>query len=313
MLLQPAMVNHLLAAVGKGRSGLSADQRIAVCGTHRSGTTLLGRVLAVDRGSRQIFEPFNPGSGIAGLSIYFVAGDWPGNDWPLMIDRFFAADSISFRSLGGGRLQWLTGTRLAREYAAAMMFRPRRLVLKAPFLSLSSRYLIDRHDVQVVFTVKHPAAFFVSLQRVGWGDSLPFGDLVDQGVVDAAAVAAAPSLAARAGLFWNIVNRHALQIVHQRPDAASIWSHERFCRGPDAEMAGVANALRIDYSPAMRQAVNIMAYADVVRPPPGTINALERNAAALADDWRDQISSEDERELRTRCSGLYGDIVGGAW
>ena len=315
MLLQSRPVDRLIALFGDVR-GLGADRRIAVCGTHRSGTTLLGDFLTADPRSRQIFEPFNPVFGIDGVTHSFVAGDAPDSRWHDVIDRFLAADDVHFRRPPmeqPGISRWLKGTKAAREFVAARLLRPRRLVFKCPFMTLSSNYLIDRHGIQVVFTVKHPAAFFASLKRVGWHESLPLDDMVDQGVIDAATRDAATTAAARAGLFWAVVNGHALDTHRRFPGASTFWSHERFCRAPDDEMARLTAALYIDYTPEMRSAVAAATHGVIVEPDGGTVHALVRDTAAMADSWRGRVSAEDEAELRARCSALYEEITGLHW
>lgn len=316
MLLLTRPIDWLMLRFGDPR-GLGADRRIAVCGTHRSGTTLVGSLLTVDPRSRQIFEPFNPASGIAGATQSFVAADWPGNDWQRLIDDFLAAEGVRFRypvARGHHRLmRWLKGTRLAREYAAARLLRTRRLVIKCPFMSLSGQYLIDRHGIQLVFTVKHPASFFVSLRRVGWHEDLPLDDMVEQGVIDAATRDAATTPAARAGLFWSILNRHALETRRRFPAAATIWSHERFCREPHEEMARVTAALGIAYSAAMRQEVAQATSGAIVVPAGSKVHELVRDAAGMVDEWRGRVSPDEEAELRAYCGALYEEIIGEGW
>jgi hypothetical protein len=315
VFLQTRPVDRLIARLGDPR-GLGADRRIAVCGTHRSGTTLLGSFLTADPRSRQIFEPFNPAFGIEDATYSFIAGDVPDSPWHDVIDRFLAADGVRFRQPPSDHQplrRWLKGTRAAREFAAARLFRPRRLVFKCPFMSLSSQYLIDRHGIQVVFAIKHPGAFFASLRRVGWHEALPLDDMVEQGVIDAATRDGATTAAARAGLFWTVVNRHALETQRRFPGATAFWSHEHFCRAPNEEMARVTAALHLDYSDAMRRAVAEATGGAIVDPDGGTVHALVRNSAAMADSWRDRVSAEEQAELRTRCGALYEEIVGSAW
>jgi hypothetical protein len=315
VLLQTQPFHRLMSKLGDSR-GLGGDRRLAVCGTHRSGTTLLGALLSADPRSCQIFEPFNPVFGIEEATRSFIAADWPINQWQEVIDRFLAGEGVRFRrpASNDNRLaRWIKGTRLTREYAAARLFRPSRLVIKCPFISLSSQYLIDQHGMQVVFAVKHPASFFVSLRRVGWDETLPLDDLVAQGVIDAATCDAATTPAARAGLLWNVINAHALDTHRRYPAAAAIWSHERFCRDPDAEMSRLTGALHIDYSPAMKLAVSRATHGVVVRPPAATIHELVRNAAEMSDDWRNYVSAEDDAELRARCGTLYRELIGDDW
>jgi len=315
VFLQSPPIDRLMNTFGHPR-GLAADCRIAVCGTHRSGTTLLGSLLTADPGSRQIFEPFHTVFGLETVNRSFIAGDQPDSPWHDVIDRFFAAEGVRFQRppVENNRFMlWLKGTRVAREYAAARLFRPQRLVLKESFLSLAGQYLIDRHGVQVVYAVKHPAAFFASLRRVGWHEALPLDELVEQGMLDPAARDAATTPAARTGLFWNVINGHALETHRRFPGAASFWSHERFCAEPHEEMQRLTAALRIDYSPTMRQAVAEATGGSVVAPPSDTVHQLVRNSAAMVGAWRERVSAEEERELRERCGALYSEITGEGW
>jgi hypothetical protein len=315
LFLQTRPIDRLMNTLGHPR-GLVADCRIAVCGTHRSGTTLLGSLLTADPGSRQIFEPFHTVFGIDTVNRSFIAGDQPDSPWREVIDRFFAAEGVRFQRppVENSRFtRWLKGTRVAREYAAARLFRPRRLVLKESFLSLAGQYLIDRHGVQLVFAIKHPAAFFASLRRVGWHEALPLDELVEQGVLDPAVRDAATTPAARTGLFWNVINRHALETQRRFPGAANFWSHERFCAAPDEEMQRLADGLRIEYSPAMRRAVAHATQGSVVAPPGDTVHQLVRNSAAMIGEWRQRVTPEEEAELRERCGALYQEITGDEW
>jgi hypothetical protein len=315
VFLQTRPIDRLVHTLGHPQ-GLAADCRIAVCGTHRSGTTLLGSLLTADPGSRQIFEPFHTQFGLEEVTSSFIAADQPDSPWRDVIDRFFAAEGVRFQRppVRTSRFtRWLKGTRAAREYAAARLFRPRRLVLKESFLSLAAQYLIDRHGVRVVFTVKHPAAFFASLRRVGWHEALPLDELVEQGVLDAETRDAATTPAARTGLFWNVINRHALETHRRFPGGASFWMHESFCAAPDVEMQHLADSLRIEYSPAMRRAVALATQGSVVAPPSDTVHQLVRNSAAMIGEWRQRVTPEEEAELRERCGALYHEITGDDW
>jgi hypothetical protein len=226
------------------------------------------------------------------------------------------AEGVRFRRPPGYRhtlAKWIKGTRLSREYVATRLVRPSRLVIKCPFMSLASQHLIARSGFKVVFAVKHPASFLVSLRRVGWDKSLPLDDLVAQGVIDPATRDAANTPVARAGLFWNVVNAHALETQRRFPAETAIWSHERFCRDPHAEMARTADALAIRYSPAMRLAIDHATQGHVVRPPADTVHQLVRNADGMTDEWRSHLSAGEDAELRHLCGNLYRELIGEHW
>lgn len=187
------------------------------------------------------------------------------------------------------------------------------MVIKDPFLSLSAQYLIKRHRFQVVFAVKHPAAFLSSLRRVGWDRTVPLDDLVDQGVISVAQRDRAQGPVAQAALLWNAINRHALETQRRFPGSVAIWSHERFCLDPDGEMERLTQAFDIPYSDAMRAEVARSTLGDVVTPPSETIHQLVRNSAAMAGSWRERLPQAEQDEMRALCGPVYQELVKDAW
>lgn len=314
MLFQSQPVNQILTLVARGR-GLSADLRIAVCGTHRSGTTLVGNLLAADRRTIQIVEPFSPAFGIDTVDRWFVFADSCGSKFRSTIDGFLAAKQVHFRASASRRerlAHWIKPPRMQRAFAAARLVHPDRLIIKDPFLALAGQYLIDHHKFRIVYTVKHPGAFYASLLRVGW-IHLPLEDLVMQGALDAGVAAGATSMAARAAVFWNTINGHALAVKRKSPGSVSIWCHDAFCYAPLDETARVARELGIEFSQAMRRAVIRASSGDIVTPPAGTIHALVRNSRALSNAWREVVPADAECELRRRCEPVYQQLFGRAW
>ncbi|PTS75705.1 hypothetical protein DBR17_15625, partial [Sphingomonas sp. HMWF008] len=290
MLLQSAQFDRLVS-VATGSGGLVADRRIAVCGTHRSGTTLLGDLLSADPRTAQLFEPFSPLSGIACVDRWYASADRPGSPWRQVIDDYIAGQNTKWRTRRGetpNLARWFKGTPMLREYVAARVRRPHRIVVKCPYLTLSAQYLIERHDFRVLFTVRHPGAFLASLRRVQWDAAVWLDDLVEQGSCSREERAMATTQAAQAGLLWRIVNRHALETQRLFPDSAVLLSHEDFCADPHGEMARVTQGLGIDYSLKMQKAVSHATAGDVVIPPEGEVELLVRNASAMVGEWRNR-------------------------
>ena len=161
MLLQSAQFDRFISAA-TGAGGLVAADRIVVCGTHRSGTTLLGDLLSADPRTAQLFEPFSPLSGIACVDRWYASADRAGSRWRHVIDDYVAGRNTKWRTRRGetpNLPRWFKGTPMLREYVAARVRRPQRIVVKCPYLTLSAQYLIERHDFRALFTVRHPGAF----------------------------------------------------------------------------------------------------------------------------------------------------------
>jgi hypothetical protein len=147
---------------------------ILVTGAHRSGTTWIGKMLALAPGTGYLHEPFNPVTppGISGARF----------------DRFFAyvtADNASpfeeplRRTLGfdygwGRQLRAIHSpgdalhtVRDGISFARARM-RHACPVMKDPIALFSAEWLAETFGMDVVITVRHPAAFAASLLRLGW-------------------------------------------------------------------------------------------------------------------------------------------------
>ncbi|MDG2535768.1 sulfotransferase [Sphingomonas sp. HITSZ_GF] len=295
---------------------LAAATRLAITGTHRSGTTLLGRLIAADRGSARIFEPFNRDFGIEGVDRWYANADGADHRWDDLLDRFLRGEEGRFRTTSSLFKQWaywLKPSSNQRVYHRAVRVPPNRLILKDPFLALASRQLIERYGFKVIYTIKHPVAFYRSLVRVGWHNIIPLDDLVAQGALDPAARAAAQTPAAEAGLLWNLVNAHAVEVRAAHPLSVSFCLHEDFCHNPIDETRRVAADLGIPFTPAIQDAVERLTSGTVVSPPASKIHELVRNAQALPDLWRGEINAEDERALRELCEPLYDEIYRRLW
>ena len=315
MLLQSDVFDQFVSSITRG-GGLNAECRIVVCGTHRSGTTLLGDLLSSDPRSAQLFEPFCPLIGIEDVDTWYAAGDRPGSNWQGVIDRFVAGRKTKWHTAprdSWSLRRWLKGTPMLRQYVLARVLRPRRIVVKCPYLTLSAQYLIEQHDFRVLFTVRHPGAFLASLRRVHWDAAVWLDDLAKQGSCTPDERAMATTEATQAGLLWLVVNRHVLATRQRFPDSAVLLSHEHFCDDPHGQMARVTRSLGIVYSDTMREAVTRATGGDVVIPPADKAHFLVRNTVAMVGEWRDRVSARDEAELRMLCEPLYQQLVGTDW
>ena len=134
---------------------------ILVTGSHRSGTTWVGQVLATLPGSTYIHEPFNL--------------DYPCAQYPLRMEHWFqrlngehGAHQQAFAELLLqsprqqappliGNLRW----KLARRST-------RTIILKDPIALLSADWLAEHCGVFPLVMLRHPAAFVSSLKKYGW-------------------------------------------------------------------------------------------------------------------------------------------------
>ena len=157
---------------------------ILVTGTHRSGTTWVGKMLAADALTAYISEPLNilHRSGVFHAKVdhwyqYICeeneAAYLPAFGELLEFDYHLWDEIRSLRS----RKDFL---RMGRDFLIFYngLMRGQRALLKDPFAVFSTPWFAKRLSCKVVITVRHPAAFASSLKRLNW--FFDFQNLLDQ-------------------------------------------------------------------------------------------------------------------------------------
>jgi hypothetical protein len=157
---------------------------VLVTGSHRSGTTWVGRMLALPESVCYVDEPFN----VDRRSRWFRT---PFDLWFTYVTR--ENEGSYYRTIErvvGLRYDWRYGLqncrsladlrRVARDSARLLQRRWSGQVplIKDPIAVLSSEWLHERFGVQVVVMIRHPAAFAGSLKTKGW--KYPFSHFLRQ-------------------------------------------------------------------------------------------------------------------------------------
>lgn len=205
---------------------------ILVTGSPRSGSTWVGNVLALDRNSGYVHEPFNnhcpPGLCRAGLHDFtYITAE----NEALYLDAL--SDTLAWRYSTTAELRTLRTprglARLARDFAyfEAMRQRGARMIVKDPLAIFSADWLAQRFGAQVVVIIRHPASFVASMRAAGFVmhfkslHSQP--RLIEERLAPfAEAIAAATpnpsdSIAANT-LLWNVLHHHIDQLQSEHPD-----------------------------------------------------------------------------------------------
>jgi hypothetical protein len=147
---------------------------ILVTGSHRSGTTWVGRMLTLSREAGYIHEPLNParrpGWGAGRISDWYLyVCDENEDRWHQVFD-----DVVSFKYRPLTNLRFVRSPRQAvwfmQDLARAMPLRLRRPrpLIKDPFVLFSAPWVADRFSADVVVTIRHPVAFIGSIKRLNW-------------------------------------------------------------------------------------------------------------------------------------------------
>jgi Sulfotransferase family len=304
---------------------------ILVTGSHRSGTTWVGRMLASSGEAAYIHEPFNPdrkpGWGAGRIPYWYLYVTRANESFylPVMHDVMALRYPLrpNLREVTGVRRAALLASDLGRNVVARA--RGLRPLMKDPLALFSAEWLAQRFDMRVVVMIRHPAAFVSSIERLGWrfrfrgwlaqGSLLrdwlhPFEaemhrcwlgdvDLVDQGIV-----------------MWNAMH-HVIREYRRRHPSWIFLRHEDLAAAPQEgfERLFAEFGLRWD----ARVAARVKSYSsggnpvDVAR---WRHSSLRRDSVATVGAWRRRLSTEDIARVRAGVADIapefYGDDAWGA-
>jgi hypothetical protein len=297
---------------------------ILVTGGHRSGTTWVGKMLALAPGVGYIHEPFNPTTpvGVSGARFprffEYVCAENEG-DYGRQLERTLAFRYNTARQLAALRspvdvartaADWI---RFARARATGA-----RPLVKDPIALFSSEWLADRFGMDVLVLIRHPAAFASSLIRLGWRHRFesfleqpllmehhlhPFEDEIRRHA------GRETDVLAQAVLLWRIIYEVVDTFRRRRPD----WSfarHEDISREPASSFGRVYEQLGLEYTEAARQAIRSSTSA--ANPAEASdVHGTRLDSEANISSWKRRLSPEQialvRRETEDLASRFYSD------
>jgi Sulfotransferase family len=255
-----------------GSSSLKATKHrpILITGSHRSGSTWVGKMVAASREVGYLQEPFHPchdpGLFQASIDLFNI----------YIQDHNAARYEAATRNLLKFRyspLARMAGPRGLRDAGASILFAAchfryrlerRRPLLKDPLALFSAEWLADRFNAQVVVLVRHPAAFANSLAKANW--RYPFDNLLKQPrlMEDHLSgfrrdiehmVRHGDDIVGEAILIWRITHHVIAGYQRRRPDWL-IFRHEDLSRDPVRSFAPIFQYLGLDYGVRVQQFID---------------------------------------------------------
>jgi hypothetical protein len=299
---------------------------ILVTGINRSGTTWVGQTLAQAPGVALIYEPFSPrhrpGILRAATPAWFTyVSDAPPEGLAADVQRmlqFRYSYSAEISSLRSPR----DAGRMVRDAARFARWRRARLrpLVKDPIAVLAAPWLAREFGMQVVVTIRHPAAYASSMRRLGWTHDFS-GFLAQPGLVDdlvpalrgdIEAMAARPGdILDQAGLLWNVIHTVIDGYRRDHPDWIFV-RHEDLSAAPVAAFRDIAGRVGLDFTPEVQAYV-----ADTTSPGNpaeagrGVVHELRRDSGAAARTWHDRLTPDEVARVRARteavASAFYTD------
>lgn len=243
---------------------------ILVSGSHRSGTTWTGKMIAESPYTAYIYEPFNfkhrkPGLCAAPIDCWFKYICQENGS----LFRKPLQDTLQFR------YSILRDVKKAENfnhiYHAIKRYRKwrryrkhsRRPLMKDPLALFSAGWLAEQFNMQVVILIRHPAAFTGSLKKADWHH--PFADFLKQPLLmqhhlfpfekDITAFAEQQkNIIDQAILLWNITHFMIRTYMKNNPDWFFI-RHEDLSRNPQHEFEKIYRYLDLPFTEKIRSSI----------------------------------------------------------
>lgn len=288
---------------------------VFVTGAPRSGTTFVGRVLSLPLEVDYIHEPFNPLTGMPGITQWYRYVR-PSLDTEEMQHYHTLARTIfNYDLMLKGRVPevdpWLkrvvksmVGSR-GPFYLRLAKCNPfhQAAVIKDPIGGLLSEYLYLHFNVKPVIVIKHPTSFVASLKRVGWWES--FSKLSDQPLLiedyfydDANFVSkdwSDPILGAAA--FWRAVHK----VLLTQADRYSDWqvvTHEQLSQDPVSTFRQLYKVLELPWREAVRRNIIRLTQGNgSAEARSGVVQDLRRKSSDIFTLRRSSLSLAERRAI----------------
>lgn len=292
---------------------------ILVTGSHRGGTTWVGKTLALAPRLTYCHEPLNPNidDGVRfhriGVPYWFMHLDEAnGAEWAARLDRVIhgraARGSLlrSLRSFQGAR-SW-TG-----DFRRSLISRVRggRVVVKDPFSVFSAPWMASRYGMSVIVMIRHPAAFVASIVRKNW--RFDFDNLLSQarlmeryleplrGEILQAKASSDPLL--QASVLWKAIYLGVCDHQMRHPE----WffpRHEDFAMNAVSSFERLFGQLGLSMTDALRRRVerNCVESGEGGRPR----TWWQRESVGTVDTWKTTLSRDQVNQIRSLVEPISG-------
>jgi len=294
---------------------------ILVTGTHRSGTTWVGKMLAANGLTAYISEPLNlwhrPGVFRAKVAHWYqyICEDNENDYLPafhelLDFDYHLWDEIRSIRS----RRDFL---RMGRDFYIFYngLMRGQRLLLKDPFAVFSTPWFAKKLNCKVVIAVRHPAPFASSLKRLNW--PFDFQDLLDQPLLmrdhleayrDEMKSIKPGDVIGQSALLWKMIYRSVHATRELNPDFI-IVRHEDLSRDPVSGYRDLYRLLGLEFTPRVEKIIrNSSSSENPTELSRKKVHAVKLDSRANMDNWKKRLTVEEIdriREMTQDVSSLY--------
>jgi len=290
---------------------------ILVTGAHRSGTTWAGKMLAADSETAYLSEPLNvlhrPGVFRAKVKHWYQyicdenEHEYLSAFQGLLEFDYHLMDEI--RSLRSRRDFLRMGRDFMVFYNALM--HGQRALLKDPFAVFSVPWFANKLNCKVVVTIRHPAAFASSLQRLNW--NFDFNDLLDQPLLmrdhlekyrgEMSAIRA-EDVIGQAALLWKMIYGVVYKFKEMNPEWLVV-RHEDLSHDPVNRYRDLYASLGLDFTPRVEKIImNSSSSENPGELSPKQTHSIKMDSLASVKNWKKRLPEDEINRIRKMTEGI---------
>ena len=296
---------------------------ILVTGAHRSGTTFVGKMLALPLNIGYVHEPFHRDYGIEGIDRwFFYMSEGMPNETTFydMVRDLLNGKAVYKRGLDSKEvsrgmikrtLRKLFRSRSNLQYQYAF-YNPmiRRLLIKDPIACLSSEYFHRVFSVDTVILIRHPAAFVGSIRRLNW--RFDFENFYGQThlmsrhlnpILKDCETARLSEIAVGA-LLWKCIYQVLFCYLDRNPKMIAV-KHEDISCDPTRAFRTLYQRLGIKYTQRIDQTIKSFTdSSNVTAPTDNRDHVLKRNSRANIKRWKGMLTEHEVERIKDITSDL---------
>lgn len=293
---------------------------LIITGIHRSGTTWLGKLLEMSEDTHVYYEPFNPIEKYYPVRVKFVR-HWfhylSDEDFKKHKDeieyglQLHYSGSVIRKQIGYLRSLPHLAMLLAhlKSYYVNRVYHNRRPVIKDPMLVFSVEQLIKYYALDILITIRHPAAFVASVKRMheqqNWGisfqdwifDQPGFPDEIyrEYQVEMERTEAQNAGVVEKAALFWKIVYSYLAHLPELENDINFV-RHEDISIQPVEEIRKIYVRYGLDFSESIKDKIITMTGSDnPTEAEAGAAHTFYRNSLSNVKSWKKKLSEKEQQ------------------
>ncbi len=300
---------------------MSAGRPILVTGSHRSGTTWTGKMIALSSQVVYFQEPFNADyydagrcGAVFGQQFRYMTRENEANFLP----HFQRSAALQYNWVGGlGSGDWGRAWRDGRSFATHRLAGHRAL-FKDPFAVLSAEWMAERLNTAVIVLIRHPAAFVSSVKKFNWQS--PIAALLQQPLLmhdflepcHAEMEQFAESerfIVEQAAAFWKYIY-FVVSVYQERHPEWRFVRHEDLSRQPVVEFRRLFEFLELPFSSHIEEKVAFHSQAQNRQKSERPLQVLTLDSRENIHRWKETLTGAEIEKVREITQGVAGLFYG---